>query len=835
MVLRRILFIFTLLSLCIGVQSASWSIVEIKTNKTSLVEGELFEVSAVIEGHADNLTYTWDFGDGSEKLQLVEPKAYHVFYIDDITYSKEFQVSVVVSDGKTIDVRSIAVKVRRARSGSIKIKPFGSGFFELHSKSEPAVLSFEVLDYSDNILEQSKIKNMNISIKGEALSASQESIGLYKVELIPRFYFNYVEFLNISVEANLGRGYQKFETELPVYFAGAELKIPSNPLLNKKAYIGMSFGEIETKIVYPDNSSVTSGEFYASIISDTNVIEKTELIKKEDSFSAKFEHVFSLEDTEKRFSLVFWGRDKYSNILAEKEYEFTLSKDNPLFNLIVLRPDFLSKNTFGFEQEITIEAQLNSTAEIKGAEVFLAIPSLGIKKYFNKQSGKYVLNFTFPSRKIQNAELHIIATGTVSGNKLADFEIYPISITNALNIDFIYPADIEEAQTIFEKDNMLKVSLSYPDGSLVEIPEIKTFIYLDGERKSIVLKRDLEKGYYFYKFSEPLLGSHTLKLVLTDAFAGTKEIEANIVQPVAWNAIVVFLLILAVLCILIYGTYSRFKQWKSEQLKLSDRLVQLENEMKVLQKSLFKGKVSPEQYKEKMLLLQNEKEAIRGMLSNNLSFSYFISSFIKSLRPKKKSALKQIVVAPLPKLPPKQLAEKPEEEISKERKEVREIKAPKIIEEKKQKEQIEKQQNNKTLETLQRERTEQAEPAKPKEVLQPQHLVQRELLFDFKEPFKKAAPLGKERQPAKPSPKEELVEIKKKILPQKEEQAIIPATQAEAFSPEEIAEINRIYGILKPMSKKYKPGELYRALIAEGYKPAVALAVIEKIFKEKEH
>ncbi len=808
---RYIPFVLFFLLLCASVQSASWSIAELKTNKTSLTEGELFEVSVVIKGEAENLTYTWDFDDGSGKLQLTEPKAYHVFYIDDTTYSKEFQVSVVVSDGKAIDMQSATVKVRRARSGSAKIKPFSSEFFKLHSKSEPIVLSFEILDYSDNILDQSRIRSIGASIKGEELSVSQESMGLYKVEFLPRFYFNYVEFLDIGVEANLGRGYQKFETKLPIYFSSAELKIPSNPIRDKKAYIGMPLGEIETQILYPDNSSVISGEFYASIISDSNVIEKTKLAKKENTFSAKFEHVFSLEEIEKKFSLVLEGKDNYGNILKRNEYEFTLSKDNPLFDLVVLQPELSSKNKFGFGQEITIEAELRSTAGIENAEVFLTMPALGIKKYFSKEANKYVLNFTFPSRKMQNTELQIIATGIVSGSEFADFETYSISITNVLNIDFIYPIDAEKANTVFEKDNMLKVSLSYPDGSLVEIPEIKALLYLDGKRRGITLERDPEKGYYFYKFDEPLMNSHTLKLVLTGVFSGTKEIKANIVQPPAWSAVVTLLLILAILGILVYVVYSRFKQWKSEQLKLSDRIVQLEHEMKVLQKDLFKGKVTPKQYKEKMLLLQNEKETIKERLSATLNFSHFISGFIKSLIPKRKSALKQIIVAPLPKLPPKQPVEKPKEEIPKEKKELREVRAPKIIEEKKHAERV----VVKTPKAVpQKERVMQAEPTKPEEVAQPQKPIpQKELSLE-----------------------KELMDIKRKIVPEKEEEpAIIPVTQTEAFSPEDVAEINRLCGILKPMAEKYKAGELYRALIAEGYKPAIALAVIEKIFKEKRY
>ncbi|MCD6247333.1 MAG: PKD domain-containing protein [Candidatus Diapherotrites archaeon] len=809
---RYIPFVLFFLLLSVSVQSASWSIAGLKTNKTSLTEGELFEASVVVDGDAENLTYTWSFGDNSEKLQLTEPKAYHVFYIDDTAYSKEFQVSVVVSDGEAFDVQSVTVKVKRARSGSAKIKPFGPEFFKLHSKSEPIMLSFEVLDCYDNILDQSKIRNIDVSIKGEKPSISQEGVGLYRVELSPRFYFNYVEFLDISIEANLGRGYQKFETKLPIYFSSAELEIPSNPIRDKKVYIGVPLGEIETQILYPDNSSVTSGEFYASIISDSNIIEKTKLAKKDNTFSAKFEHAFSLEDIEKKFSLVLEGKDSYGNILKRKEYEFTISKDNPLFNLVVLQPELSSGKEFGFGQEVTIETELRSTAGIENAEVFLAIPALRIKKYFNKEDSKYILNFTFPSRQVQNAELQIIATGIVSGKELADFEIYSISTTNLLNIDFIYPIDAGKANTVFEEDNMLKVGLSYPDGSLVKIPEIKAVLYLDGKRKNITLEKDPEKGYYFYKFDEPLINSHTLKLVLTGTFSGTKEIKADIVQPPAWSAVVTFLLILAILGILVYVVYSRFMQWRTEQLKLSDRIVQLEHKMNLLQKDLFRGKVTPKQYKEKMLLLQNEKETIKERLSATPTFSHFISGLIRSLIPKRKSALKQIVVAPLPKLPPKQPAEKPKEEIPKEKKEFREVKAPRAVEEKKRVEERPIVKSPKAV--SQKGRVMQAEPAKPEEVVQPQKPMPQKKL----------------------STKEELMEIKRKIVPEKEEEhAAIPAAQTEAFSPEDVAEINRLYRILKPMAEKYKAGELFRALIAEGYKPTIALAVIEKIFKEKRY
>ncbi len=791
---RKYIFVILLTSLLLIFGKAySWEIKELKVNKTTLKEAELFEVEAIIEGEANKLTFTWDWGDGSEKLQLSEPKAYHVFYISDGSRSKNFRITLVVSDGKKLDTETLDITVKKAYG---KIRPFLQQVTKLNEKNKPFKVMFEILDSSDNIISSSYVESLQANLNGASMEIKAESEDLYSVEIIPRCDFDYVEFLHINAEVLLGAAHnikRTLEVRVPIYFAPVNLSILKNPVEDKKLYAGDSLGEVQLQIACPDGTIVKAGDFYASLISDSNIIETQQLNYVDLYFRATFAYKFSLEDVEKKYEMMFEGTDNHGNILPKTTFPVLIGKDNPAFDLVLIEPSAKEKE-FGYGQKVSFIAKINSNLRVEEAEVYLVVPSLNMKRYFSKEGDKFVLELAMPEKKVYKTEFKIVAIGRADGKELADYEKFKGSITNNISVEFLYPYDAKKGRTLFEEENALKVYLKYPDGSLVQFPKVRAVLYLDGEKKDVVLKRDEVKGYYFYKFDEPLLGAHKLKIDLRDKLQGTKEAEVVIVKQTSWHFTVGLLFILVLVGIIGYVIYSRFKHWKDLQMSYIKRISQIDREIKRLELSVFKRKITPEQYKEKVLLLQNEKDTLKEKIVENTNFVAFIREFLKAVLPKKRSALKPIVVGKLPKLPEKE----PEQPI-------REA-------------ETEAKQAEEELKQMVRE----AKPEERKKVS-----VARE-----KVPEKQEV----KTEVVKKKPKtEELEEIKKEIE-KKETSAKEKPTMFESyeqeFSSEERAEIERLCSILAPIKNKYSVGELYKALIAEGYKPSIALAVITKLFKK---
>jgi len=765
-------------------QNQEVRISRIETNARSLKEGELFEASVILEENMEDLNYVWDFGDGSI-LSGNFPKAYHLFYLDEGTYSKDFNVKVTVFSKNSSDMRSIKIKVSRAPS---KIKVVYPEPAVLNSKHMPPTVSFMVLDYAGNTISAIRKDNVEVRINDKKIENISGGEGSFEITLEPSYSFHSVEFINIKAR----RGHRDIKATVPIYFKPAELGIPANPLEGHKFYIGTQFGTIHIDIAYPDGSAVESGAFYAELFADSNMIQKVMLKRGPNAFYADFDYTFSLNDFGKEFTLAVEGQDLFDNVLKRKEYRFHLSKDNPVFNLEVLKPNLYKNRILGIRQKFRFEVAVDSNQEIKDVNVLLRIPELGIERVFAKEAGVFSLNFITPPEPASNVTLELVASGIVGDRMLADIERRKVSITNRIDINFIYPQ--EKETTVFSSENMLKVELKYPNGALLDIQSLRAILYVDGKPSKIILTRDLNKGYYFFKFVDEFLGRHKLNLVIKDDFFGSKEIECNVVKQMPWPAILTMLAVVMTLGVLLYFIIGRVRYLKAEKRRLAERLAQIEEEMKKLQSELFTRRISLEEYKGKMLVLQNEKESIEKGLEKGSGFKIFTSTIAKLF---KKTKVKKEPSKPTP---------KPEE------KPVRPLhKAP-------------------------------VKPAFGEQVVVPSWPRLAGIMHvPFKEPKEKVT----EIKPPKPSPKsagpagmvkvprpkertEDLSAMLKRAV--KVASGKKPERELELYTKEELATINKLCSVLKPAKSKYKPGEIYRALIEEGYKPNVALGVIEKLF-----
>jgi hypothetical protein len=772
-------------------QSQELKIARIETNAKSLKEGELFEASVVLEENIEDLNYVWDFGDGSI-LSGNFPKAYHLFYLDEGIYSKDFNVKVTVFSKDSSDMKSIKVKVSRASS---KIKVVYPEPTVLNNKHMPPTISFIVMDYSGNTISTIKKTDVEVHIAGEKVENIFGGEGSFEIALEPSYSFHSVEFIDIKAR----RGYRDIKATVPIYFEPAELGIPTNPLEGYKFYIGTQLGTIHINIAYPDGSPVETGAFYAELFIDSNLIQKVLLKRGPNAFYADFDYTFSLNDFGKEFTLAIEGQDLFENVLKRKEYRFRLSKDNPIFDLEVLKPNLYKNRILGIRQKLRFEATIDSNQEIKDANVILRIPELGMERQFTREAGLFSLNFIAPSKPAGHVTLELIASGIVGGRMLADIERREVSITNRIDINFIYPQ--EKETTVFSSENMLKVDLKYPNGALLDIQSLRALLYVDGKPSRIILTKDLNKGYYFFKFVDEFLGQHKLKLVIKDDFFGSKEIECNIVKQMPWSTLLTMLAGVVALGVFLYFIISRIRYMKAEKRRLATRLTQIEQEMKKLQSELFTRRISLEQYKEKMLVLQNEKESIEKELEKGPGFKALFAGITSKLFKRPKAKKEPLKPTPKPEeKPARPLPKAPVKPTFGEQVVVPSWPKPSAA--------------MHMPSQMPKEKVTEVKPLKP-----------------LPKPVIKPTGIAKAPPEAKGKAEELSLVLKRAVKVAAGEKP--EAHELELYTKEELATINKLCSVLKPAKSKYKPGEIYRALIEEGYKPNVALGVIEKLFNIK--
>lgn len=790
-------------------QAQAPKILAIVPNKTVLNETELFEITASVVAPSKDINYFWSFGDGSS-ISGNLPKVYHIFYIDTEQSSKDFNVALTVSNGAGSDTQSITIKVKRSNQTKVRILyPELTAFY---AKDRQHILTLAVLDYRGTIVENplTRCKSISAYIKDANLNLRLGIEGKFDITLNPSHAYNSIEFLRVKATCGL----TSIDTNIPIYFEPLSLEISEKPLSDKKIYIGESLGRVAFSIGdYPDGGHVESGTFYAELLSDSGIIQAAQVQIDGNSFYADFNYVFTIEDFKKNFRLRVYGQDAFGNILREHEYEINVLNNNPRFNLELQSPKIYRDATFGIMQKVRFVAELNTDLNIapENLTVFLNVPELGITRNFERNGSIFSLDFIVPARPLNYTPFEIVALA--EGTSYADIESYRITITRNIRIEFLYPSDKEK--TPFSEDNRLKVELKYPDGSSLAVDKVRATLVVDGRSQEIVLNRDQNKGYYYFNFSEKFLGEHNIRLDIDDLFLGSKSIACTIEEPLPWPFIITLLIVLSACGIFAYLLIARLRHGSAERKKLLERIAQIEAQMKQNQSALFSRTISVEEYKSRMLLLQNEMDTIEKELRQTRSFWQGISAKLPSVI----SSLKSF--RPKPKVLPKQEKQAKEPEVPKQA--------------------FEPQQR-----PMLREQVVVPEWPKPPPAIGAQFELPEEIVPEIKikklEPLPKLEPMARPPEktieqektlslPKPPAEKEEVPEAKLAAAKSTAEPQYVPTEEEkELYSKEELETINKLCATLKPAKQKYRPGDIYRALIEEGYKPHVALAVVEKLF-----
>ncbi|MEM4598882.1 MAG: hypothetical protein QW400_04315, partial [Candidatus Diapherotrites archaeon] len=606
-------------------------------------EGELISLSAVVildDAEKEDANYAWSFGDGTS-ISGDFNTVYHVFYISDTKLSEQkFTVGLTLTTPSGSDSRSTTISIRRGRAKVVVLHP--PDITSFNKKDVPLKAFISALDSAGNPINV-YLKDVNILIDNKPVQKGAISDQGFEITISPSNDFSPVEFLNFSAM----RGTTPVIAKIPLYFSPLELKFASHPLESRKFYIADNLGRVTFCLAYPDGSAVTSGTFYVELLKDGEKLAKEKAFYDGKCFYSDFNYVFTIQDYEKKdsaVSLSFFGKDSYGNTLNVPDQNITISKDNPSFDLTLKRPSPGSQNFFGFFQNTTFEVLLRNETGLpnQNVDVFLTIPALDLNQKMRSEGNMFVISFDVPRREIRNAEAKVYAFADINGVTYVDVESFRVTFTGALAISFIYPA--EKKKVTLSEDNKLLVNIRYPDDSLVNVEDIKATLYIDQKAQEIVLKKDYNKGYYYYAFPEKFLGKHTVKLELKEPFSGSSEINAEIEEPLNLLFVGFSLAIVAVLIVGANVILKRIKHNKESKKALVKRLSEIESEMHTTQSALFSRRISIDEYKSRMLVLQNEMDAIEKELSSE-GGSFF--GKLKTIMPIRKKGLKKETPAPM--------------------------------------------------------------------------------------------------------------------------------------------------------------------------------------------
>ena len=576
-----------------------------KSGSTSKREGYLYEFEVdASDAEGDSIYYSWNFGDSSEWLETTEPRAGHNYYFDAGTgeSTAEFTVTVNASDGEFQASASLEVEVSKDYWKARLLEP---GPVETLPKNSEVPVKIEVLNRA-NTPQSTGTINADVKIGGEAVEVEKEE--KYFSAAIPAGYsHDNMELLEVKIE----RGSSKSENVFPLYFKPAEIGVKGSPLEEKSLHIGSSIGELNVFLEFGDGEVPLEGDFRAGFFSGTEMVAEAALERKLDFYTAEIDYAIKVEDYFNGLELRLEGKDSHGNVLESQAFPVEMQKDNPGFNIVILKPDLSVSGSFGYGQEIELVASYESDGEPGSASMSYQSPG-GEPYSLSGLEREFSALVKLPEAGAEAYSIVVFGTAKIGGVEVSDFEILELKLSNQLEIEFIYPA---EGSTALQGDGKaLIVSIRYPGGRALEKDSFKAVLYIDNERKVITLKKDPATGNYSFGLDEPLTGQHSLKLVLpeTGDMSGSAEIATNIAAGFDFLGILLFVLLLAGLGCAGYFVLRRFRapgaelkaQITKAPAKPKAAAGYFKDEMKKLEIEFYKRKISEEEFRKKMVGMQ---------------------------------------------------------------------------------------------------------------------------------------------------------------------------------------------------------------------------------------
>ncbi len=610
---------------------AGLSIKELTASPSTVQEATAVSFNAIIgKTGGENYSLEWDFGDG---IVSSSPHSHsmHSFYIEGLGKEQEFTVTLrTKNSGTVLAEKSVKVKVKRSdfKPALLELLQFPKGAEEKNGIHTITIHFLDAFGQSGEIRQENgSLKFVSFSGASQPLTVSASLKGKevklvpYKGENVARKgalvgsfksdeSFNCIELLEINAKI---AGVEK-HFSIPLFFKPLEIELKdhSTPVL----FPGKPLGKTSFLFTLKDKTQPQKGSFSVQVFAGKTLKESKQLSFNGTSWSAFLDYTPTEQDIIQGLKLVVTGSDSHGNILGridssgsvlENGMQVMLSQGskNPL-KIEVVAP---TSKELGFGEKVDFTAKLvtENNGTPKNARVILENTSLGLKKELEWNGEFFETTFKMPEKASSTQKFLIHAYARVSGRDLYNYAVLTISLSKRAEIKFNYP---KKGITELDSNNpMIKVKLLYPDGSSITEPKVPALLSLDGREETVMLTLNPKKQEYQAKLPQLNPGKHTLSLKLKEPFEGVATISTTLVKPV-WPLVLGAVLVIIIIAFLVFLAVSIRKAKKMEKTALQSRLAGIEKQLKAAKVEYFKRKLTDEQYRERVLKLQQEKEQI---------------------------------------------------------------------------------------------------------------------------------------------------------------------------------------------------------------------------------
>ncbi len=606
-------------------------------------EGALFEFSVdASDAESDAITYSWNFGDGGDWLETSEPRAAHNYYFEAEPGEtrREFTVTVSASDGKLQSAQSIKVTVKKS-SWKIRLKePAPTKRLE---KNKPFELQVEVLSRTNRPQSTGSIR-LTATLAGKELKMSKES-KYFTANVSPDYSFNNTEILEVKARS----GSRRSDTKIPLYFSPAQIAVKGNPLEEKDLFVGIPIGRINAGLAFGDGDVPMDGNFWAEVYSGKRRIARAKMTRKLDFYTTDINRALELEQFFNKNRLVIKGDDGHGNPVAENSFDINFRCNNPKFNIEIVNPAKSELGSFGAGQEVSITAKVVSSEEkAENPELSVFVPRGSVTK-LAKTGQEFTGKVQLPQTQEKSIAIAVYGKAEVAGETVSAVKTLNLELSKKFEVSFVYPS---QGNTVLQENGKtIIVSIRTPSGNVFYGKSVKGVLYVDGINQVLQFRKDPGTGNYSASLDKPLIGRHTLKLVIPerDGMSGLAEIQTNIVQGFDFLGILLIVLLVTGLG---YSLWFVARKLKTPGLDLKHQIEKtsiakpvgdyLKKEMKKLELEFYKRKISEEEFRERMLELKR--------VSRQTSMA---------AKPRPVTAMSELKIPPKKPIPPA----KPEEKI----------------------------------------------------------------------------------------------------------------------------------------------------------------------------
>jgi len=580
-------------------QISAFELSELQASQIEAREGTAVDFTARTTGApSESFVFDWDFGDGVTDSTFL-PSTSHSFHIAGL--EKEFDFTVVVSlkeNNEVIDSRELNIKVLRTsfKPQLIQPLPFSSEALERNREQQVRLV------FLDSFRQQIPAVTVSISsakLNDRIVLFEVDGDGFFSATVSPDELFDLIESLELTAKAT---GFEEQNFSLPVFVEPRELSAV-NPFIEPVSFGSLIEGP-EIEISFQDGSIPEKGVFSAVLIGEKAEISE---LSFSNAWSAGFDRTVVKEDLS-GLRLAVFGESENGGLLQWTEFEVPLSESSSRFRVSLREPGSSEELSLGFGQNAVFSAEISSIEpeNLENVRVWVE-GSLGSFELGEDLTERVLM----PSEQTEELEFFVLGSAELKGEKLFAFSRVSAVLSNAVDVNFLFPA---QGLTDLNAEEKLKVALYYPNGAFFEKRSVNAELVVGEESYLIELVKGADPFYYAELPFELEEKDYVFELVLGGGLNGREKIETTVRKPMDLFLLLAAVLTTVLLLFAFYSLNSRNKGIKAEKRGAETRLEQINAELKAARTAYFKRKMTDTEYRDRVLKLTQEKQLLKKKL-----------------------------------------------------------------------------------------------------------------------------------------------------------------------------------------------------------------------------